>query len=152
MKTKKRFLSILLSLVLVLGMFPGMSLTAYAAGTLTLTLSETQQQSNGAYQEVSLTDIQAGDKVIVTITNNADETFGLGNNNGTSKAPDAVSLTISDDKLTGSDQNIADCTWTVGRNGDSLTFSTGDGMLCCTSSNNGVRVGSNDNTAFEIKD
>ena len=33
MKTKKRFLSILLSLVLVLGLFPGMSLTAYAAST-----------------------------------------------------------------------------------------------------------------------
>ena len=30
MKTKKRFLSILLSLALVLGLFPGMSLTAYA--------------------------------------------------------------------------------------------------------------------------
>ena len=35
MKTKKRFLSILLSLVLVLGMLPGMSLTAYAAVTPT---------------------------------------------------------------------------------------------------------------------
>ena len=33
MKTKKRFLSILLSLALLLGMFPGMSLTAYAADT-----------------------------------------------------------------------------------------------------------------------
>ncbi|MBQ9304203.1 hypothetical protein [Butyrivibrio sp.] len=30
MKTKKRFLGILLSLVLVLGLMPGMSLTAYA--------------------------------------------------------------------------------------------------------------------------
>ena len=31
MKTKKRFLGILLSLVMVLGLVPGMSLTAYAA-------------------------------------------------------------------------------------------------------------------------
>ena len=30
MKTKKRFLGILLSLALVLGLMPGMSLTAYA--------------------------------------------------------------------------------------------------------------------------
>ncbi|MBQ9009556.1 MAG: hypothetical protein IJ088_09530 [Clostridia bacterium] len=30
MKTKKRFLSILLGLVMVLGLMPGMSLTAYA--------------------------------------------------------------------------------------------------------------------------
>ncbi len=34
MKTKKRFLSILLSLALVLGIFPGMSLTAYAEGAV----------------------------------------------------------------------------------------------------------------------
>ena len=33
MKSKKRFLSILLSLVLILGLMPGMSLTAYAAQT-----------------------------------------------------------------------------------------------------------------------
>ena len=32
MKMKKRFLSILLSLVMVLGLMPGMSLTALAAG------------------------------------------------------------------------------------------------------------------------
>jgi hypothetical protein len=35
MKTKKRFLSILLSLVLVLSLLPGMSLTAYADNTET---------------------------------------------------------------------------------------------------------------------
>ena len=33
MKMKKRFLSVLLSLVMVLGMVPGMSLTALAEGT-----------------------------------------------------------------------------------------------------------------------
>ena len=41
MKTKKRFLSILLSLALVLGLIPGMSLTAYADGnTVTWTSSQ----------------------------------------------------------------------------------------------------------------
>ena len=39
MKTKKRFLSILLSLVMVLGLMPGMSLTAYAAETKTVTIN-----------------------------------------------------------------------------------------------------------------
>ena len=44
MKTEKRFLSILLSLALVLGLMPGMSLTAYAdetkVGTATYTISD----------------------------------------------------------------------------------------------------------------
>ena len=39
MKTKKRFLSILLSLVLVLGLVPGMSLTAYAATNIGISVS-----------------------------------------------------------------------------------------------------------------
>ena len=49
MKTKKRFLSILLSLVLVLGLMPGMSLTAYAAPTETLLTTVTatgKEQAN----------------------------------------------------------------------------------------------------------
>jgi len=40
MKMKKRFLSILLSLVLVLGLMPGMSLTAYAEDTPTIELAQ----------------------------------------------------------------------------------------------------------------
>ena len=39
MKTKKRFFGILLSLVLVLGLFPGMSLTAYAADEVSENIS-----------------------------------------------------------------------------------------------------------------
>ena len=39
MKMKKRFLSILLSLIMVLGLLPGMSLTAYAVETYTITPS-----------------------------------------------------------------------------------------------------------------
>jgi len=46
MKMKKRLLSILLSLVLVLGLMPGMSLTAYAA-TTTVTFSYGQNSKDG---------------------------------------------------------------------------------------------------------
>ena len=46
MKTKKRFLSILLSLVLVLGLMPGMGLTAYATPTETLLTTITGTGSN----------------------------------------------------------------------------------------------------------
>ena len=46
MKTKKRLLNILLSLVLMLGVMPGMSLTAYAASTETLLTTITGTGSN----------------------------------------------------------------------------------------------------------
>ena len=48
MKMKKRFLSILLSLVMVLGLMPGMSLTAYAEGeeTLLTTITNVAYKNN----------------------------------------------------------------------------------------------------------
>ena len=57
MKMKKRFLSILLSLVMVLGLMPGMSLTAYAEGTV-----------HTALQQGDV--IKLGDSINITTGNN----------------------------------------------------------------------------------
>lgn len=42
--------------------------------------------------------------------------------------------------------------WTVTVSNGSYQFGTGTNYLYCTSANNGVRVGSNANNAFQIKD
>jgi hypothetical protein len=54
MKTK-RFLSILLSLVLVLGILPGMSLTAFADNTTTITPGSDDAKTGTGTMEISLT-------------------------------------------------------------------------------------------------
>ena len=133
MKSKK-VLSILLVAVMLLSAIP---FTAFAT-------------DSGVWQECSSGDIANGDTVIVTMTNDSDATFGLYNSNGSSSAPTAVALAISNDgKLTGSDSDLSNCTWTVGRSGNEFSFSKGDDMLICNNTNNGVRLGYGNNT-FEI--
>jgi len=73
MKTKKRFFGILLSLVLVLGLFPGMSLTAYAADvdtTYTITIPSTLTVSGSGWNAtggISATGtLASGKKLTVT--------------------------------------------------------------------------------------
>ena len=130
----KKVLSILLVAVMLFSAIP---FTAFAT-------------DSGVWQECSSGDIANGDTVIVTMTNASDATFGLYNSNGSASAPTAVALEISSDgKLTGSDSDLADCTWTVGRDGDTFTFSHGGDSLICNNTNNGVRLGYGNNT-FEI--
>ena len=131
----KKVLSILLVAVMLFSAIP---FTAFAT-------------DSGVWQECSSGDIANGDTVIVTMTNASDATFGLYNSNGSSSAPTAVALAISNDgKLTGSDSDLSNCTWTVGRDGDAFTFSHGGDSLFCNSTNNGVRVGGDNNTTFTI--
>jgi hypothetical protein len=56
MKMKKRFLSILLSLVMVLGLMPGMSLTAYAEGEETLLTTITNVAYKNNTSDLNTTD------------------------------------------------------------------------------------------------
>ena len=93
------------------------------------------------------------DDVFVIVGTNADGSFAMSNDKGTSSAPLAVSVTLSNDKseLTGNvPENIR---WNVGvddsgyifyPNGDENTW------LYATATNNGLRVGTNANKAFTI--
>ncbi len=53
MKMKKRFLSILLSLVMVLGLMPGMGLTAYADTEKSETIATTSNTVDGTHFTIS---------------------------------------------------------------------------------------------------
>ena len=92
------------------------------------------------------------DVVIVTMEKE-DKIWGLDNDNGTTGAPTAIVLGVSEGKLTGSDEDLANCTWTVGLSDGNFTFTTTDtagGKLYCTNSNNGIRVGNGENNTFKI--
>jgi uncharacterized repeat protein (TIGR02543 family) len=135
-KLERKLLSFLLTLAMVIGLMPGMSLTVLA---------------DDEWKTVAFSDIEDGDAVIVTMRK-SDGTYGLYNGNGTGSAPSAVKLTASDGVLTGSDTDLAGCTWTVVRNDDdTVSFRIGDSKLYCTNINNGVRVGDNNNNKFIIE-
>ncbi|HBZ90096.1 MAG TPA: hypothetical protein DEO62_03640, partial [Lachnospiraceae bacterium] len=140
-KLGRKLLSFLLTLAMVISAFTGM-----IPGTVVTV------RANDVWQEVSVNDMQTGDTIIITNTTSEGNTYGMANDGGTSVAPQAVGLTITDGSLTGSETDLAKCVWTVERDGDGLIFNLGQTWLFCTNSNNGVRVGSNANNQFKIKD
>lgn len=97
-----------------------------------------------------LADLNEGD-VIVIVGNNG-ETFAMSNDNGTSGAPTAVAVTVAGKTLSGDiDENIQ---WSISGNAtDGYSFHPNgneDAWLYCTNTNNGVRVGTNDNKTFTL--
>ena len=98
--------------------------------------------------------LQTGDIVaIVDLT----KSVVMPNNNGTSAAPTATAITLDEDK-TVIDVEVADAwQWVVTVNEDSVTtYQFGvegtENYLYCTNTNNGVRVGTNTDNVFTIKD
>ena len=83
MKMKKRFLSVLLSLVMVLGLVPGMSLTAFAASH-NITINNAQHGTVTASVNGSAV-TSADEGTIVTLTANPEDGYRLKSISGTYK-------------------------------------------------------------------
>jgi len=89
----------------------------------------------------------ATNDVVVIVEN---DSKAMSNDKGTSAAPAAVAVTVSEDKL--SEAPAENIKWTVTVSNGSFVFATGDNHLYCTNTNNGVRVGTNANSAFTISE
>lgn len=151
----------------------GTSFTATAAGTCTVQASQAATATHNAatatatitvsapagggggegecsWVETAISSIKSTDIVVITMTNNSG-TYAMSNDNGTGSAPTATKVTVSDTKLTGT---IADnLKWNISNSNGTLTIypnETTSTWLYCTSTNNGVRVGTNDNKTFAI--
>ena len=98
-----------------------------------------------------LADIKSTDIVIIVWTTSSGTSYAVSNDKGTSAAPTAVVVTMSDNQLT---SDIADnIKWNISNDSGNLTIypnGTTSTWLYCTSSNNGVRVGTNTNKVFTI--
>ena len=122
----------------------------YAASEASYLVTVKSAESTGEWTRTSLSDLTSTDKVVIV---DLSSSRAMSNDNGTSKAPQAISITLSSDKssLTGTiNDNLV---WTVANNGDdTYTFyPNGDTAkwLYTTNENNGVRVGTNDNKKFK---
>lgn len=96
---------------------------------------------NGTYKNVV---------IVATKTGTYAGTYAMSNGNGTGSAPAAVAVTVSDNVLTFEEENLE---WdVVNENGTLTIYPAGETekWLYCTNTNNGVRVGTNDNKAFTI--
>lgn len=123
----------------------------YSAGAASYTLTvNAPVVSESDWEKTELSALTADD--IFVIVGNNGSNYALANDKGTSAAPTAVSVTVNGNYLTGT---IADnIKWNVSGNAtDGYTFYPNGSTttwLYCTATNNGVRVGTNDNKAFTI--
>ncbi len=94
-------------------------------------------------------DLETGDVVVIAdITSST----AMSNNNGTSSAPAATSITLSDDKTNITGDVAETLQFVVTVSDGTYQFGVGDDFVYCTNTNNGVRIGSgNSNNEFTIE-
>ena len=93
-------------------------------------------------------DLAEGDVVVIVDLN---DEVAMPNDGGGSSAPVATKVTLSDDKTQITSTVADNLMWTVKRSGEVYQFyATETTWLYCTTSNNGVRVGTNSNNHFNI--
>ncbi len=110
----------------------------------------TVEEGEAGWNKADINDIAATDVVVITCTKQ-NTYWAISNNNGTSKAPTAAVVTVSENKITA---GVSDAIkWNISNENGNLTIypnGTTDTWLYCTDGNNGVRVGDNTNKEFTI--
>lgn len=112
--------------------------------------------SNALGQTVSwvktvASDLKTGD-VIVIVDNESTKSYALYNGNGTSSAPTATAVTVNGDQTQITSEVSENIQWVVTKDGSNYKFgiSGTSNYLYCTNTNNGVRIGTNDNNVYTI--
>ncbi len=104
-----------------------------------------------SWVKTDLASLSAGDIIVIVETTNS---RALSNNGGTSSAPVAADVTLNSDKTEITSVVGSTIQWELEKNGDYYNFRVidTDNYLYCTNTNNGVRVGTNSNKDFNLKD
>lgn len=105
------------------------------------------------WQKVELKDLTSDDVFVIAEIHNLKSSYAMSNDKGTSAVPSAVSITLSEDGTTITKTVADNLKWNVGKVGNSYVFyPNGDNKkwLYCTNTNNGVRVGNNNNKNFQL--
>lgn len=119
-----------------------------AATTITVSAKAETAAVAGSWIKTELADLTSED--VFVIVGNNDDNYAMSNDKGTGSAPAAVGVTITNDMITSEvGDNIK---WNISGNAtDGYTFYPNgetESWLYCTNTNNGVRVGTNENNVF----
>lgn len=131
------------------------TVTGISKGVRAYYISYTYEASSGnssacGWVETDINDIQSSNIVVITMTN-SDGTYAMSNDNGTSSAPATVDVEVDGTSLTS--EITDDIKWNVSNDNGTLTIypnGKNDTWLYCNNTNNGVRVGTDDNKTFKI--
>ena len=107
------------------------------------------------WQKVELKDLTSDDVFVIAEIHKLKSSYAMSNNNGTKSAPSAVSIKLSEDGTTIKSSVTENLKWNVGKGkvvNSYIFYPNGDNekWLYCTNTNNGVRVGTNDNKTFQL--
>ena len=127
------------------------------AESVNVTVTQAAKPAEGGDVEVgwvstSFTDLKDGDQVVIVGTKSSKH-YAMSDDKGTSNPPLPVEVTISGNKL--ASEPATNIVWYVGVDGGNCIFyadaANGTKWLYCTSSNNGVRVGTNTSKTFAFE-
>ena len=105
------------------------------------------------YVLTNLADIGTNETTIITVTTSSGTVYAMSNDNGTSKAPAGVTVTVSSDGTVLTTEPAENLKWNVGGSANAYIFYPEGNTsiwLYCTSTNNGVRVGTTSANTFKI--
>ena len=106
----------------------------------------------GNWVLTSIDDLTEDDVFVIVGTDIDDDVYALPHDGGTTTAPAATTVTIVEGTISG--EPAEELQWNLGGNAtDGYIFypnGSSDQWLYCTATNNGVRVGTNENKAFSI--
>ncbi|MDO4511310.1 MAG: bacterial Ig-like domain-containing protein, partial [Bacteroidales bacterium] len=99
--------------------------------------------------QTAITDLQDGDIVVIF---DKSSKRALSNDNGTSAAPKAVSVAVSENATEITEDVAENIQWEFYKSGSNFQFKkpSTNNYLYCTNANNGVRVGTNTNRDFAL--
>jgi hypothetical protein len=122
-----------------------------ARNTLKINMATATRTAQTQYEWVkkNLSEITSSD-VFVIVGNNGND-YAMSNDKGTTNPPEAVLVTIANNKLTVAPAEKLQ--WTLSKDGNNYTFypnGTTATWLYCYNDNNGVRVGTNANKVFTL--
>ena len=117
------------------------------AVTISAVFKAAGEETSDSWVAKDFSELKTGDVVAIVATTSAGTTFAMSNDKGTSSAPAATSVTISDTFAPAENLQFV-VTVTDGE----YQFAFGEDYLYCTNTNNGVRIGSNDNNKFIVTD
>lgn len=119
-------------------------------GKFTVDMTGINPESEKKYVATALSSIGATDKVVIAMKLSDGSYYAVTNDKGTSAAPAASVLTVKDNATINPAENLI---WNITRSSNSFQVCPDgetDKFLYVTNTNNGVRVGTNNNKNFTV--
>ena len=115
----------------------------------TVTVAKKPDVVSGTWEAKALSSIADGTQFILVSTNGDGESFAMGNDNGASMAPKAITVTVNDGTLTNPASNVI---FVLNKTADGYVFKMegGETWVYCYNSNNGLRVGNTETNVFTV--